>query len=149
MLLNPVGIQKRTVTAILGTALLVFAFFCVGLVVYRQSLMPSRAQQYLTPYAEIIAAAVDAGNKDRALQQILNSFKSNPQILRADVVRPDGTTLATYPAGNQPLEPVSQIRPDGVYLTAGTAELHAKLDHIIEHHPDIPPYVKKDEKKTT
>jgi len=123
MLLNPVGIQKRTVTAILGTALLVFAFFCVGLVVYRQSLMPSRAQQYLTPYAEIIAAAVDAGNKDRALQQILNSFKSNPQILRADVVRPDGTTLATYPAGNQPLEPVSQIRPDGVYLTAGTAEL--------------------------
>lgn len=37
------------------------------------------------------------------------------------------------------------------HLAAGTAELHAKLDHIIEHHPDIPPYTpktaEKDEKK--
>ena len=29
------------------------------------------------------------------------------------------------------------------HLQAETAELHAKLDHIIEHHPDIPPYVSK------
>jgi hypothetical protein len=31
------------------------------------------------------------------------------------------------------------------HIEAGTAELHAKLDHIIEHHPDIPPYVSKNE----
>jgi transcription elongation factor GreA-like protein len=29
------------------------------------------------------------------------------------------------------------------HIEAGTAELHAKLDHIIEHHPDIPPYHSK------
>jgi hypothetical protein len=29
------------------------------------------------------------------------------------------------------------------HLEDATAELHAKLDHIIEHHPDIPPYVSK------
>jgi hypothetical protein len=29
------------------------------------------------------------------------------------------------------------------HFDEGTAELHAKLDHIIEHHPDIPPYVSK------
>jgi hypothetical protein len=29
------------------------------------------------------------------------------------------------------------------HLQAETAELHAKLDHIIEHHPDIPPYKSK------
>ncbi len=29
------------------------------------------------------------------------------------------------------------------HLEAGTAELHAKLDHIIEHHPDIPPFPTK------
>jgi len=28
-------------------------------------------------------------------------------------------------------------------LHAKTAELHAKLDHIIEHHPDIPPFESK------
>jgi cellobiose-specific phosphotransferase system component IIC len=29
------------------------------------------------------------------------------------------------------------------HFESETAELHAKLDHIIEHHPDIPPYVSK------
>jgi hypothetical protein len=29
------------------------------------------------------------------------------------------------------------------HFEAATSELHAKLDHIIEHHPDIPPYVSK------
>lgn len=29
------------------------------------------------------------------------------------------------------------------HIEAGTAELHAKLDHIIEHHPDIPPFHSK------
>jgi hypothetical protein len=32
------------------------------------------------------------------------------------------------------------------HIAAGTAELHAKLDHIIEHHPDIPPFEYKKEK---
>ncbi|HEY1824757.1 MAG TPA: hypothetical protein VGG21_02205 [Acidimicrobiales bacterium] len=30
------------------------------------------------------------------------------------------------------------------HFEAATAEIHAKLDHIIEHHPDIPPYIPKD-----
>jgi hypothetical protein len=29
------------------------------------------------------------------------------------------------------------------HLEASTAELHAKLDHIIKHHPDIPPFPSK------
>jgi hypothetical protein len=29
------------------------------------------------------------------------------------------------------------------HISAGTAELHAKLDHIIEHHLDIPPFPTK------
>jgi hypothetical protein len=29
------------------------------------------------------------------------------------------------------------------HITAGNAELHAKLDHIIAHHPDIPPFESK------
>jgi hypothetical protein len=33
------------------------------------------------------------------------------------------------------------------HFEAATAELHAKLDHIIEHHPDIPPYVSKVQKE--
>jgi hypothetical protein len=32
------------------------------------------------------------------------------------------------------------------HFEAANAELHAKLDHIIEHHPDIPPYVSKEDR---
>jgi len=35
------------------------------------------------------------------------------------------------------------------HFEEGTAELHAKLDHIIEHHPDIPPIISKQKKDTT
>ncbi|MFY9783141.1 MAG: hypothetical protein WAK12_06375 [Acidimicrobiales bacterium] len=35
------------------------------------------------------------------------------------------------------------------HFEAATAELHAKLDHIIEHHPDIPPYVSKETKDSS
>jgi hypothetical protein len=34
------------------------------------------------------------------------------------------------------------------HFEAATAEIHAKLDHIIEHHPDIPPYVSKKDQTT-
>jgi PAS domain S-box-containing protein len=127
MFLNPVGIQKRTITAVLGTALLVLAGFCAGLMTFRQEGIPSRVQTCLQPYAEMIRAAGEAGNKDRALQQILNSLKSNPQILRADLIGADGVTLAAYPPGVAPLARTGWNRPDGIYLEAGAAELAQSL----------------------
>jgi hypothetical protein len=33
------------------------------------------------------------------------------------------------------------------HLQEETAEIHAKLDHIIKYHPDIPPYVPKDQQR--
>jgi hypothetical protein len=41
----------------------------------------------------------------------------------------------------------AKLKPLHDHLTAARAdreELHAKLDHIIREHPDIPPYVKKE-----
>ena len=97
MRLKPIGIQKRTVTAILGTALLAFVIFGFGLTMYRESLVKSRVQQFLSPYAEMTTVgaeeAVDFEDAPRA-QEILNSLKSNPQILRADLILPDGRVLA-------------------------------------------------------
>ena len=126
MLLKPVGIQKRTVTVILGTALLAFLVFGLGLVLYRNSLVPARARQFLLPYADTVAvgatAAVEAGDQARALA-ILASLKSNPQILRADLLQPEGGTLATYPAHQPALDRSLWNRPDGIYLVADTAEL--------------------------
>jgi PAS domain S-box-containing protein len=126
MLLKPVGIQKRTVTAILGTALLAFLVFGLGLVLYRDSLVPARVRQFLSPFADSVAIgatpAVEAGDQVRALA-ILASLKSNPQILRADLLQPDGGTLATYPANQPALGRSLWNRPDGVYPAADTADL--------------------------
>jgi PAS domain S-box-containing protein len=125
MFLTPIGIQKRTVTAILGAGLLVFALFCLGMVIYWRGLMQSRVDQFLTPYAQIIAVsagpAVGAGDRVRA-QQILTSLKSNPQVTRADIILADGRTLATYPPNNPPLERASWNRSDGVYMTPEAGE---------------------------
>src|ERR1035438_5561298 len=126
MLLKPVGIQKRTVTAILGTALLAFVIFGLGLILYRDSLIQARVQQILSPYVEMIAVsavpAIDADDRDRALK-ILSSLKANPQILRADIIKPDGGTLATYPANLPALDRSLWKRLNGVYFAAGTAEM--------------------------
>jgi PAS domain S-box-containing protein len=126
MPLKPIGIQKRTVTAILGTALLAFVVFGLALVVYWNGQSQSRVQQFLAPYAQMITVGTDVAvefeDVPRA-QEILNSLKSNPQILRADIVLPNGRLLATYPAKSQPLEPSLWKRLDGIYLAADHADL--------------------------
>ena len=121
-----VGIQRRVVTAILGTGLLAFVLMGGGLIIFRDRLAQSRVQPFLEPYAQMImvgtTVAVDFEKADRA-QEILNSLKSNPQILRADIILPDGRLLATYPAGNRPLNPQQWKRLNGIYFSAGVAEL--------------------------
>ena len=122
MPLKPIGIQKRTATAVLGTALLALVVFGFSLAVYRETLVKSRVESYLAPYAEMISVgtsvAVDLEDASRA-QAILNSLKLNPQILRADIILPDGRPLATYPAGSPLLAASERNRPDGTYFADG------------------------------
>ena len=126
MRLKPIGIQQRTVTAVLGTAVLAFVVFGLGLMFYRSSQVKAQVQQFLEPYAEMITTgigvAVDLQDAGRT-QEILNSLKSNPQILRADILLPDGRPLASYPAASPPLDSSWRNRPDGIYFAAGNAEL--------------------------
>jgi PAS domain S-box-containing protein len=121
----PVGIQKRVATAILGMVLLVFAAFCIALMFYQHSLRGERVSQFLEPYGDLIAVgaapAVAAGDHERA-QALLNSLESSSQILRADIILADGTTLATYPVGNPPLAHDMWFRAEGVNLTRAGAE---------------------------
>ena len=125
MFLRPVGIQNRTITAILGTVTLVFALFSLGLVYYRTSIVEMRVRQTLSPYAELIGAgatpAMEANDPLRA-QKILNSLSADSYIRRADIIMPGGRTLATYPAQNPPLERSAWDRSDGAYLAQDDGE---------------------------
>ena len=107
MRLKPIGIQKRTLAAMLGTALLAFVVFGVGEVVYQTSQIKPRVRQSLESCAELIRGntyvAVEFGDPAR-VQEILTGLQlANAQIQRADLICSDGT-LATYPAGSPPLD---------------------------------------------
>jgi PAS domain S-box-containing protein len=125
------GIQKRAGTAILGTALLAFVLVGLGTFLFQVSSQRTRVQQILAPYAEMVAVsaavAVDFEDRPRA-QEILNSLKSNPMILRADLILPNGQKLAAYPSSGPALNPARWQRLDGIYFTADTAELVQMLN---------------------
>jgi len=120
------GIQRRTAATMLGTALFAFIVLVTTLVIYRIHSREERIEQSFGPYAELISAAagsaVQTGNQSAATE-ILATLKANPQIIRADIVLPDGRTLATYPAGNRPINTNLLYRPWGIYLAGNTAEL--------------------------
>ena len=130
MRLKPIGIQKRAVAAMLGTVLLAVVIFGVGLMIYWDRLLPARVEQFLMPAAEMInvgtATAVDLADAPRA-QEFLNRLKANPQILRADILLPDGRLLATYPQTNAPADTSWRDRADGIYFAAGQAEMVRRL----------------------
>ncbi|HEV2693902.1 MAG TPA: PAS domain S-box protein [Verrucomicrobiae bacterium] len=120
------GIQRRTAATMLATALLAFIILVIILVIHRTSSREERVEQTFKPYAELISAAaisaVETTNLPAAMET-LSTLKANPQILRADIVMADGRTLATYPAGNRPLDTNLLYRPWGIYLIGPTAEL--------------------------
>lgn len=126
MLLTPVGIQKRTVTAILGTALFALVVLALGLWLYRDSLVTAHVSQILSPYTEMIAAgaapAIEANDRARAAR-ILKSLEANPHILRADIITAAGLRLATYPGNLPPLEQSVWRRPDGIYVGRDVGEM--------------------------
>ena len=122
------GIQKRAATAILGTALLAVVVGGIGSFLYQDRSLRARARQTLAPYADVMTVsanvAIDFENKERA-QELLNGLQSNRQILRADIILPDGRTLAHYPTNSPPLDPRRWKRLDDTYVDKpnGIAEL--------------------------
>jgi PAS domain S-box-containing protein len=126
MRLKPIGIQKRTVAATLGTALIAFIIFGLGLVSYQANQIKPRVQQSMESSASLIAAstavAIEFGDPDR-IQEMLGSLQlTNAQILRADIIRSDGP-LATYPTNNPPLQLSVWTRTNEFRLNSDNAEL--------------------------
>src|SRR5450756_1453233 len=120
------GIQRRTAATMLGTALLAFLILVAVLEIQRVRSREARVEQTFGPYAELVstaaAPAVATTNAQVALL-ILANLKANPQIIRADIVLPDGRTLGTYPAGNPPIDTNLLYRPWGIYISGNRAEL--------------------------
>ena len=56
-------------------------------------------------------------------------------------------TYLLYPPVREALKRYEQRHLAAIkeHVTAESAELHRKIDHIIKHHPDIPPLPPKDD----
>lgn len=124
------SIHKRLTFVLWGTALLAFIAAGAGLLLYQALTLESRARQIMEPYAQMVAVGTDAAvafaDPLRA-QEILDTLRSNSQILEAEIVLDDGRRLASFgsasDAGSQP----RAEKPDGIYLSAHAAQLQQSL----------------------
>ncbi|HTB85674.1 MAG TPA: PAS domain S-box protein [Candidatus Sulfotelmatobacter sp.] len=119
------GIQRSAAITMFGTATVAFLIVGAVFVFYRFQSREARVRETFNPYMELVASSVGpALNPEhfKRVQDILAGLKANPLILRADIVLPDGRTIATYPTNNPVLDTKVLSRPAGVYLDAETAE---------------------------
>jgi len=124
------GLQRSTTIALLGASSLAFIAISLCLYFYQTHSLATRVQRVLAPYADVIVvtaeAAVDFEDVSQA-RKILSVLSKDPQILRADLILPNGTVLASYPAASPPPGATVIPRSDGVVIENRTASLSRSL----------------------
>ena len=124
------SIRGRLALVLWGAALLAFAVGGAALLLYERLTLERRAQQVMTPYAELVSVGAESAvafrDPARALE-ILNTLRANPEIVEAELVLGDGELLAAY-SSRSGASPVPHPRkPDGVSLNGQVAELMQSL----------------------
>jgi PAS domain S-box-containing protein len=96
---RPTGIRGRLALALLVASLLALAAASAAIVLYERLTIEGRVRGVVEPYAQLVSvgaeAAVAFGDAVRA-QEILDTLRTNRQILEAHLVLADGRTLARY-----------------------------------------------------
>ena len=117
---RPSGIRGRLALALFVAALLAFAAASAAILLFERVTLEDRARGIVEPYARLVSvgaeAAVAFGDAARA-QEILDTLRSNAQILEAQIVLADGRVLARYSAHPQAAASPPLQRPDGVLVS--------------------------------
>jgi PAS domain S-box-containing protein len=119
-------INQKAALALWGPALILLAVATVSILGYQSSTLEKRARKSLEPYVSLVSvgveAAVDFQGEERA-NEILGSLRSNPDILEAHLILPDGKPLASYHR-TPPSEPHAPgFQQPGLYVTRESVEL--------------------------
>ncbi|HSW08897.1 ATP-binding protein [Aquabacterium sp.] len=121
-------IRGKLLSALLVAALLACAAASLAFVLYERLTLEQRARQAMAPYAQLVSvgaeAAVAFADAARA-QEILDTFRANPQVLEAELVLADGRVLARYGVRPPRVPPRPSSGADGVHVDPGhdTADL--------------------------
>lgn len=123
-------VGSKLALALWGTALVTFIVTGIGLAVVQSLTLEQRARQILEPYAQLIAVGTDAAvafeDPVRA-QEILDTLRSNPHIIDADLYLEDGRLLASLNSQVGAAPRPSAKLVDGITLTGNAAELVQSL----------------------
>ncbi|HEY8995910.1 MAG TPA: PAS domain S-box protein [Lacunisphaera sp.] len=129
-MLRRLSIHNKLTLALSGVALAAFVVAGVALVFFENLTLRQRARQTLEPYAQLVSVGAEAAvrfeDADRA-REILHTLRTNPQILEAEIILSDGSTLASYSSQPSSSPKFDAAKPDGVYLSADSAELVQRL----------------------
>ena len=119
------NIRQKVTVVLWGAALLAFAVATATLLILERITQPDRARQIIEPYAQLVAIGVEAAvtfeDPVRA-HEVLATLRTNPQILKAEIVLEDGTLLAGYDGASTPVDRLPPRRPDGVYIDRDSME---------------------------
>jgi diguanylate cyclase (GGDEF)-like protein/PAS domain S-box-containing protein len=123
-------IGSKLALALWGTALATFIVAGIGLAVLQSLTLEQRVRQILEPYAQLVAVGTDAAvafeDPVRA-QEILDTLRSNPHILDADLFLDDGRLLASLNRQSGATPRSLATAEDGVSVAGNTAELVQSL----------------------
>jgi PAS domain S-box-containing protein len=120
------SIHNRLALVLWGSALLAFLVAGVGMLLYQTLTLELRVRKIMEPYAQLVAVGTDAAvafaDPVRA-QEILDTLRSNAQILEADIVLDDGRRLAGFSKLQDAGASALTEGADGIRLGADTAQL--------------------------
>ena len=124
------NIHNRLALVLWGVALLAFVVAGAGVVLFQGFTLEHRARQIMEPYAQLVSVGTDtavAFEDPVRAQEILDSLRSNPQIMEADIYLDNGRILASFRRMSD-AKPLSlPTRQDGIYIGHDTAELLQEL----------------------
>lgn len=119
------NISRKVTLVLWGAALLAFAVATVALLILERITQADRALQIIEPYAQLVAIGVEAAvtfESPVRAREVLGTLRTNPQILKAEVILEDGTLLAGYENDRTPADRLPPRRPDGVYIDRNSME---------------------------
>lgn len=134
---RPQSIRQKLALTLWGATLLALVIAGVGLVLYQDLTLESRARQLMSPFARLVSVGTDAAvafeDPVRA-QQILATLSNNPHILEAKIYLADGRLLARFSRDPHASPGPHVDREQGVYVNGGRVEWLEKLPHGAHFH---------------
>jgi signal transduction histidine kinase len=118
------SIRGKVTLALGGAALVTCALVTASLGLFSRLTLEGRARQIMEPCAQLVSvgteAAVEFQDPTRA-GEVLSTLRANPQMVAADIVLPNGRTLASYSRGPLAALPSSTDAPDGLVVGSDQA----------------------------